>query len=107
MKKLCRFLFLGSLCFNLFDSQGQTGNISQSIQNKTFKAILVQRGDESSEWSRAWKVWLWTRMKDGNHALKILRGYYRDESHAQLLSGRGKVMQIDVHRAWQQELPKC
>ena len=59
------------------------------------KALLVQRGDESSEWSRAWKVCLWTRMKDGDHALKILKAYYRDESHAQLLSGRGKVMQID------------
>lgn len=49
MKKLFRFLLLGLLCFNLFDSQGPTGNISQSIQNKTVKAILVQRGDESSE----------------------------------------------------------
>ncbi len=59
------------------------------------KAVLVQRGDENSEWSRAWKVCLWARMKDGNHALKILKGYYKDESHAQLLSGRGRVMQID------------
>ncbi len=59
------------------------------------KALLIQRGDESSEWSRAWKVCLWARMKDGNHANKILKGYYRDESHGQLLSGRGKVMQID------------
>lgn len=59
------------------------------------KALLLQRGDESSEWSRAWKVCLWDRMKDGNHALKILKGYYRDETHAQLLSGSGRVMQID------------
>jgi alpha-L-fucosidase 2 len=59
------------------------------------KAILIQRGDENTEWSRAWKVCLWARMKDGNHALKILKGYYKDESHAQLLSGRGRVMQID------------
>ena len=59
------------------------------------KAVLVQRGDENSEWSRAWKVCLWARMKDGNHALKILKGYYKDESHTQLLSGRGRVMQID------------
>jgi alpha-L-fucosidase 2 len=59
------------------------------------KALLIQRGDENSEWSRAWKVCLWARMKEGNHALKILKGYYRDESHAQLLSGRGRVMQID------------
>lgn len=59
------------------------------------KILLERRGDENSEWSRAWKVCLWARMKDGNHALKILKGYYNDESHAQLLSGRGKVMQID------------
>ena len=59
------------------------------------KALLMQRGDESSEWSRAWKVCLWARMKDGNHADKILKGYYRDESHQQLLSGSGRVMQID------------
>lgn len=59
------------------------------------KALLIQRGDENSEWSRAWKVCLWARLKDGNHALKILKGYYRDESHAQLLSGSGRVMQID------------
>ncbi len=59
------------------------------------KAVLVQRGDESSEWSRAWKVCLWARMKDGNHADKILKGYFRDESHKQLLSGSGRVMQID------------
>ncbi len=59
------------------------------------KTLLVGRGDESSEWSRAWKVCLWARLKDGNHALKILKGYYKDESHAQLLSGSGRVMQID------------
>lgn len=59
------------------------------------KAVLLERGDESSEWARAWKFCLWTRMKDGDHALKILKGYLKDESHMQLLSGRGKVMQID------------
>ena len=59
------------------------------------KVLLVERGDESSEWSRVWKVCLWARMKDGNHADKILKGYYKDESHIQLLSGRGRVMQVD------------
>lgn len=59
------------------------------------KKLLVERGDENTEWSRAWKVCLWARLKDGEHALKILKGYYKDESHQQLLSGRGKVMQID------------
>lgn len=59
------------------------------------KKLLVERGDENSEWSRAWKVCLWARMKDGDHALKVLKGYFKDESHQQLLSGRDKVMQID------------
>lgn len=59
------------------------------------KKLLVARGDENNEWSRAWKVCLWARMKDGNHASKILKGYYKEESHQQLFSGRGNVMQID------------
>ncbi|TGE24218.1 glycoside hydrolase family 95 protein [Hymenobacter aquaticus] len=33
---------------------------------------LVQRGDEGTGWSLAWKVNLWARFKDGNHALRIL-----------------------------------
>ena len=33
---------------------------------------LTQRGDEGTGWSLAWKVNLWARFKDGNHALRIL-----------------------------------
>ncbi|MGV8878628.1 MAG: glycosyl hydrolase family 95 catalytic domain-containing protein [Sphingobacteriaceae bacterium] len=59
------------------------------------KKLLVERGDENNEWSRAWKVCLWARMKDGDHAARVLKGYYKEESHQQLFSGRGNVMQID------------
>ena len=36
------------------------------------RTSLVQRGDEGTGWSLAWKVNLWARFRDGNHALSIL-----------------------------------
>ncbi|WP_201983918.1 glycoside hydrolase family 95 protein [Hymenobacter rubidus] len=33
---------------------------------------LLLRGDEGTGWSLAWKVNLWARFRDGNHALRIL-----------------------------------
>jgi alpha-L-fucosidase 2 len=36
---------------------------------------LEMRGDEGTGWSRAWKVSLWARLKDGNRALKLLRQF--------------------------------
>ncbi|WP_457269974.1 glycoside hydrolase family 95 protein [Pedobacter sp. UYEF25] len=34
---------------------------------------LVQRGDVSTGWSMGWKVNLWARLRDGNHAYKLIR----------------------------------
>ena len=34
---------------------------------------LLQRGDVSTGWSMGWKVNLWARLLDGNHAYKLLR----------------------------------
>jgi alpha-L-fucosidase 2 len=34
---------------------------------------LVQRGDVSTGWSMGWKVNLWARLLDGNHAYKLIR----------------------------------
>jgi alpha-L-fucosidase 2 len=36
------------------------------------KTSLVARGDESTGWSMGWKVNLWARLLDGNHALKLI-----------------------------------
>lgn len=36
------------------------------------RTSLLQRGDEGTGWSLAWKVNLWARLRDGNHALRIL-----------------------------------
>jgi alpha-L-fucosidase 2 len=34
---------------------------------------LIQRGDVSTGWSMGWKVNLWARLLDGNHAYKLIR----------------------------------
>ena len=42
---------------------------------KTMQAArtsLTQRGDEGTGWSLAWKVNLWARFREGDHALRIL-----------------------------------
>lgn len=36
------------------------------------KTSLIARGDESTGWSMGWKVNLWVRLLDGNHALKLI-----------------------------------
>jgi alpha-L-fucosidase 2 len=36
------------------------------------KTSLAARGDESTGWSMGWKVNLWARLLDGNHALKLI-----------------------------------
>ena len=40
---------------------------------KAAKQSLIYRGDVSTGWSMAWKINWWARLKDGNHAYKILK----------------------------------
>ncbi len=37
------------------------------------RTSLVHRGDPSTGWSMGWKVCLWARLLDGNHAYKLIR----------------------------------
>ena len=41
------------------------------------KVSLRERGDEATGWSNAWKINLYARLKDGDHALKILNEQLR------------------------------
>ena len=50
--------------------------ISQTRSPEAFKAVktsLIQRGDPSTGWSMGWKVCLWARLLDGNHAYKLIK----------------------------------
>jgi alpha-L-fucosidase 2 len=40
---------------------------------QAIKNTLIQRGDEATGWSIGWKVNLWARLQDGNHAYRIIR----------------------------------
>ncbi|NLU95785.1 glycosyl hydrolase family 95 catalytic domain-containing protein [Chitinophaga sp. Ak27] len=37
------------------------------------RTSLIQRGDVSTGWSMGWKVNLWARLRDGNHAWKLIK----------------------------------
>jgi len=57
--------------YGLFPSN----QISPNSQPELFAAAkksLVARGDESTGWSMGWKVNLWARLLDGNHAYKLI-----------------------------------
>lgn len=60
------------------------------------KAVLEQRGDGATGWSRAWKTALWARLKDGNRANKIFKRYLKEQASPQLFAKCGKPMQVDA-----------
>lgn len=41
------------------------------------RRTLSERGDDGAGWSLAWKVCLWARLRDGNHALRLLQNQLR------------------------------
>lgn len=53
-----------------------SNQISPYMHPLLFQAIrntMLQRGDEATGWSIGWKVNLWARLLDGNHAYKIIQ----------------------------------
>jgi alpha-L-fucosidase 2 len=40
---------------------------------KAARQSLIYRGDAGTGWSLAWKINLWDRFKDGNHAFRLLK----------------------------------
>ena len=59
------------------------------------KNVLEQRGDGGAGWSRAWKVSLWARLKDGNRSNKVLKEYYKEQCLPQLFAKCFSAMQVD------------
>ncbi|MET1054710.1 MAG: glycoside hydrolase family 95 protein [Pedobacter sp.] len=41
------------------------------------RTTLELRGDEGTGWSKAWKINWWARLRDGNHAYKLIRDLLR------------------------------
>jgi alpha-L-fucosidase 2 len=68
------------------------------------KKSLELRGDDGTGWSLAWKVNLWARLHDGNHALTILNNQLRyvDETTTNYSGGGGTYPNMfDAHPPFQ------
>ena len=59
------------------------------------KKVLELRGDESTGWSRAWKMSIWARLYDGDRALKIYKGYLKDQVTLSQFAICSGSMQVD------------
>ena len=42
-------------------------------ERRAAKKVLLSRGDDGTGWSLAWKINLWARLGDGNHALTLIK----------------------------------
>lgn len=53
------------------------GNAISAWRNRNLydavRTSLIHRGDPSTGWSMGWKVCLWARLLDGNHAYKLIK----------------------------------
>lgn len=69
------------------------------------KNTLLQRGDMATGWSIGWKLNLWARLLDGNHADKIIRNFVTllpaGESGSQTEPGRLYPNLFDAHPPFQ------
>lgn len=57
--------------YGLFPSS-QISPVDNPLLFQAVRNSLLQRGDEATGWSIGWKINLWARLLDGNHAYKIL-----------------------------------
>lgn len=52
------------------------GHKTPKLEEAARKSLLL-RGDEGTGWSLAWKIFMWARLKDGDHAWKMIRNLFR------------------------------
>ena len=69
------------------------------------KNTLLQRGDEATGWSIGWKINLWARLLDGNHAFRIINNMLKllpgDAVKGEYPQGRTYPNLFDAHPPFQ------
>lgn len=71
--------------------------ISPYASPELFEAVrntMIQRGDEATGWSIGWKINLWARLQDGNHAYTIINNMLRGRIYPNLFDAH-PPFQID------------
>jgi alpha-L-fucosidase 2 len=66
------------------------------------RTSLLARGDESTGWSMGWKVNLWARLLDGDHAFKLITDQLTPSNRAGMWQGGGTYPNLfDAHPPFQ------
>jgi alpha-L-fucosidase 2 len=66
------------------------------------RTSLIARGDESTGWSMGWKVNLWARLLDGNHAYKLITDQLKPAPQARWSGSGGTYPNFfDAHPPFQ------
>jgi alpha-L-fucosidase 2 len=60
------------------------------------KVSMNARGDASTGWSKAWKINIWARLQDGNHAYKLLNEFIKNNLYSNLF-GYHPPFQMDCN----------
>ncbi|GAB3688725.1 hypothetical protein GCM10027592_04110 [Spirosoma flavus] len=69
---------------------------------KAAKQSLLERGDEGTGWSLAWKINFWARFRDGNHAYNMLKLLFRPAILPEGTVGGGSYPNLfDAHPPFQ------
>ena len=69
---------------------------------KAARQSLIHRGDEATGWSMGWKVNLWARLLDGDHAHLILKNLLKPVPETDTWSGGGMYPNLfDAHPPFQ------
>lgn len=66
----------------------------QPLLFQAVKNTLLQRGDEATGWSIGWKINLWARLQDGNHAYRIINNLFQGRTYPNLFNAH-PPFQID------------
>ena len=90
--------------YGLYPSHQITPNETPALFEAA-RTTLNQRGDMATGWSLGWKINFWARMRDGNHAFKILCNMLRilpeDRKMREYPDGRTYPNMFDAHPPFQ------
>lgn len=90
--------------YGLYPSN-QISPYSHPLLFQAAKNTLIQRGDEATGWSMGWKINLWARLLDGNHAYKMVCSLLsllpNDELQKEYPQGRIYPNMLDAHPPFQ------
>ncbi len=67
------------------------------------KKTLILRGDEATGWSMGWKINMWARLLDGNHAYTIIRNLFKPVGYGEVKYTGGGLFKnlFDAHPPFQ------